>query len=260
VASHSGVELSRHITDEVAGAAAASARAQSSRPLPDAEDSYGAWTAIRRQLQAALQRIGALLRRDSLLTEKITRLEQEVESARRFAFHDELTGLPNRRLLADRFHQLVTRGARHHKQVVLLFLDLDGFKGLNDALGHAGGDSVLEQVAARLVDCIRASDTACRYGGDEFVVLLPDFNSQAEAVATAEKIRARLAAPYAVGCRAITITTSIGMAIFPSDGCELNELIQAADRAMYSDKARGPAWPHVQPISTAIARQARHRF
>lgn len=245
MASQFGGELSRHATEEIAGASGASARARSSQQLPDVAGPYLALAATRRQLQAALGRIGELLKRDSLLEEKIARLEQEVESTRRFAFHDELTGLPNRRLLMDRFNQVVARGARHHKQVVLLFLDLDGFKALNDASGHAVGDRVLEQVAARLMDCIRASDTACRYGGDEFVVLLPDFSSRVQAVAAAEKIRARLAAPYAVGCSAITITVSIGMAIFPIDGCAFGDLIQMADSAMYSDKARGPASPRV---------------
>jgi diguanylate cyclase (GGDEF)-like protein len=239
LASHSGGELSRHLAHQVAGAAAASARARSGQKLADAEASYRALASSRKRLQVALRQLDELLERDSLLQEKVALLEQEVARAHRFAFHDELTGLPNRRLLLDRFNQAVARAARQHKQIVLLFLDLDGFKRLNDVLGHAVGDRALEQVAARLTACIRASDTACRYGGDEFVVLLPDFEGQLSAVNVADKIRSRLAAPYAVGRSAMTITTSIGMAVYPIDGCALGDLIQVSDRAMYRDKARG---------------------
>jgi diguanylate cyclase (GGDEF)-like protein len=195
--------------------------------------------------------------RNSLLQENIAVLEQEVAKAYRFAYHDELTGLPNRRLLLDRFTQVVARDARRHEHAVLLFLDLDGFKRLNDTQGHVIGDKVLQQVAARLTACVRASDTACRYGGDEFVVLLPEFKSQVRAVAAAEKIRMRLAMPYTMADSALAITTSIGMAIYPRDGCALDDLIQTADRAMYQNKCRlappsvseaqRSAWPWALP-------------
>ena len=122
----------------------------------------------------------------------MNQLAQAVAQARRFSHYDQLTGLPNRTLLLDRFNQAAARAARQRKQVALLFLDLDGFKSINDMLGHAAGDRLLQQVAARLTASIRTSDTACRYGGDEFVVLLPELECGESAVAACEKIRAHL--------------------------------------------------------------------
>lgn len=214
--------------------------------------SSGRWETIRQFLGAALvtpyfstraygdfkrRRLEELRGRDSLLEQRIVLLEREVETAYRFAYHDQLTGLPNRRLLLDRFNQVVARGIRHHEHVVLLFIDLDGFKRINDTLGHTVGDRVLQQLAARLTACIRASDTACRYGGDEFVVLLPEIQTLDQAAAVMAKISAQLAEPYAIGDSTVTSTASIGIAVFPVDGCEFLELIQAADRDMYRNKS-----------------------
>jgi diguanylate cyclase (GGDEF)-like protein len=259
VASHCGGELPGHSAYDVAGAAAAaSAQARLRQDLPDLEALHRAVEGSRQQLQAALRRIDELLGRELSLERQVALLEQEAENARRFAFHDELTGLPNRRLLLDRFSQVIAREAREHKQVVLLFIDIDGFKRLNDEFGHVVGDRVLEQVAARLTAYIRVSDTACRYGGDEFVVLLPDYISHGQAVAATENIHARLAEPYAAGGSAITIRASIGVAVFPTDGCELDDLIQAADRAMYREKNRERTLrnvlehrPRKQPLCTS---------
>lgn len=160
-----------------------------------------------------------------------------MSKARTLIYRDELTGLANRRLLLSQFHQAAARAARQRKQVALLFVDLDGFKNVNDALGHVTGDTLLRQVGARLVACIRASDTACRLGGDEFVVLLPELECRENAVIVAEKIRAHLATPYVVDGVAITMTTSIGMALYPIDAQEWGDLMRRADIAMYCDKA-----------------------
>jgi len=197
--------------------------------------------AIRQELDAALREIETLRAQGSLLTKQMALLTQEVARARQFAHHDGLTGLPNRRLLLDRYNQAVAAATRQHRQVALLFLDLDGFKGVNDTYGHAAGDRVLQQVALRLRACIRSSDTACRYGGDEFVILLPQYEGRERAVAVAEKVCAHLAAPYAVGGTAISVTASIGMAIYPIDGHEYGDLMQVTDRAMYRDKVRDVA-------------------
>jgi diguanylate cyclase (GGDEF)-like protein len=191
----------------------------------------------RERLRAALCRIDALEANGLLLRHQVALLQRTVTRERRFAYHDELTGLPNRRLLLDRYKQAVALAARQRRLVALLFLDLNDFKVVNDTHGHAAGDCILQQVAARLRTSVRASDTACRYGGDEFVVLLPDLETPVSAVAAVRKIRARLAAPYAVDGKEISVTASIGTALYPVDGDEYVELMRVTDGSMYRDKA-----------------------
>jgi len=180
-----------------------------------------------------------------LAQDRIDRLEQEVAQLkraiadeRRYAYFDALTGLPNRRLLLDRANQALARGARLHLHTALLFLDLDGFKIINDAVGHCLGDELLLQVSARLKACIRASDTACRFGGDEFVVLLAQIDSREKALLVTHKLRAAIARPYRLRNRMVQLTTSIGVAVCPADGTEYAQLLEHCDRAMYRDKAR----------------------
>lgn len=191
----------------------------------------------RERLRLALCRIDVLETNTLLLRQKVALLQRSAARARRFACQDELTGLPNRRLLLDRYHQAVALAARQHRLVALLFLDLNGFKDVNDTHGHATGDRILQQVAERLRASIRASDTACRYGGDEFVVLLPELAGLRSALEAARKIRDRLAAPYTVDGTEITVTASIGTAVYPIDGRDYGELMRAMDASMYRDKA-----------------------
>ena len=193
------------------------------------------------RLKSALCRIDALETEGLLLKHQVALLQRTVTQARRFAHHDEMTGLPNRRLLQDRYKQAVALAARQNRRVALLFLDLNGFKKINDEHGHGAGDSILQQFAMRLLACIRTSDTACRYGGDEFVVLLPEFEGRESAVAAAEKIRDRLAIPYIVDGAEITVTASIGVAVYPVDGHEYGDLMRVTDGLMYRDKARDAA-------------------
>ena len=195
----------------------------------------------RQQTKATQRQIETLGETNSLLKQELVRLAQEVAQARYFAYHDELTGLPNRSLLQDRLSQAMVQAARQYKQVVMLLLDLDGFKSVNDRLGHAAGDKLLRQVAQRLIACIRGADTACRYGGDEFVVMLPEFDGDESAATVAEKIRAHLAAPYTIDGSGIAVTASTGTAIYPDDGDNYNTLIEHADIAMYRAKAHGGA-------------------
>lgn len=191
----------------------------------------------RQQLEAARREIDALLKLNTLLKVESALLAESLSNARRFASHDELTGLPNRRLLYDHFDKAVARARRQRNQVVLLFVDIDDFKSINDKFGHLSADSLLRQVATRLTACIRRSDTACRYGGDELVVLLPDIETPGQAIVAAERIRTELAAPYDVDGMPVRMTASIGMATWPIDGEDCVALIKAADVAMYREKA-----------------------
>jgi len=196
-------------------------------------------------IEAAQRRITLLERRERKLKVEVMRLLRAVEQAHRFAYHDELTGLPNRRMLSDRIGQAVARAQRQHGQVALLFLDLDGFKNINDTLGHAAGDTLLQQVAARLSACVRTNDTVSRYGGDEFAILLPELDSRASAVTAAAKICAQLGIPFVVDDCEITLTASIGMAVYPSDGSDFRDLMKRSDQAMYREKHRSVSQPAI---------------
>ena len=171
------------------------------------------------------------------------RKRAEAEIAR-LAFYDELTGLPNRRLLQDRLQQAMRQSARDRKHSALLFLDLDNFKAINDSMGHDWGDHMLSQVAMRLSGCVRASDTVARLGGDEFVVVLQGLDGAPERAAAmaevvAHKIITALGQPYPLGGRTLYSTPSIGIALFQGQEIPVSELLQHADLAMYQAKSRG---------------------
>jgi diguanylate cyclase (GGDEF)-like protein len=135
--------------------------------------------------------------------------------------------------------QAIAAALRNHTQIAVLFLDLDGFKHINDSLGHAVGDKLLQSVATRLVGCVRSSDTVSRQGGDEFVVLLSEIKHAAEAAITAAKIITALTAPHLVDRHQLHVTASIGLSTFPDDGRDAESLIKAADTAMYEAKGKG---------------------
>lgn len=155
------------------------------------------------------------------------------------AQHDFLTDLPNRVLLTERITQAIMLAQRHHKLVALLFVDLDHFKYINDTLGHAIGDQLLQSVADRLLACVRATDTVCRQGGDEFVILLTEIEQSQDAAHFAEKIRTVLATPCTISGHELTVTLSIGISIYPDDGMNVDSVMQNADTAMYYAKAKG---------------------
>jgi diguanylate cyclase (GGDEF)-like protein len=157
---------------------------------------------------------------------------------RALAHHDELTGLPNRRLLDDRIAQAFAAARRTRDNVAVMLLDLDHFKPINDTYGHEAGDQVLKAVAARLRNCVRKADTVARLGGDEFVVMLPMRDAQ-HAVRVAEGILAALAEPFPVGTNQFRLGVSIGISVFPDDAAEKDDLLKFADRAMYAVKASG---------------------
>lgn len=155
------------------------------------------------------------------------------------AQHDFLTNLPNRVLLNDRIEQAIAFAKRHHTQLSLLFLDLDNFKRINDTLGHATGDRLLQSVSQRLLKCIRNTDTVSRQGGDEFIILLADNKNGQDAALTAEKILEEFKPAHHVGKYPLHISTSIGISVYPNDGLDAEILIKNADTAMYFAKQKG---------------------
>ena len=155
------------------------------------------------------------------------------------AQHDPLTDLPNRTLLKDRLNQAVALARRHGNRVAVLFIDMDRFKHVNDSLGHAIGDKLLQDVGKRLMAAVRSSDTVSRHGGDEFVVVLPEIEQAHHAARHAEKIQAALSAPYAIAGHDLRVNISVGISIFPDDGHNAEALIQCADTAMYHAKENG---------------------
>ena len=155
------------------------------------------------------------------------------------AEHDSLTGLPNRLLLNDRVSQAIVLATRHKKRIALLFLDLDGFKHINDSLGHPIGDKVLQATGKRLVDCVRAADTVSRLGGDEFVVLLSEVAHPEDAAITARRMLQAVAEPQSIDHHDLHVTTSIGLSVFPDDGLDGETLVKNADMAMYQAKENG---------------------
>ena len=155
------------------------------------------------------------------------------------AEHDFLTGLPNRLLLNDRIDQAIARAERQGNKVAVLFLDLDRFKFVNDALGHAIGDRLLQSVAKQLVECVRGSDTVTRLGGDEFVALLPELDHSEDAAITARRMLKAVAAVHSIGDHVLEVSTSIGVSIYPDDGHDAETLIRNADTAMYQAKESG---------------------
>jgi diguanylate cyclase (GGDEF)-like protein len=166
----------------------------------------------------------------------------EIKAAERrvahLAYHDVLTGLPNRALLTERATLALALAARQGQELAVLFLDLDRFKEVNDSLGHAEGDTLLVQTAARLQSLTRAEDTLCRLGGDEFVLLLATAG-QAGALRVADKLLEAFHPPFIVAGHSLRVTVSIGIALYPHDGANFSDLLKNADAALYRAKQDG---------------------
>ena len=155
------------------------------------------------------------------------------------AFHDELTTLPNRTLFVDRLERAVAMARRRGSQLAVLILDLDGFKDVNDTFGHEAGDLLLKGVAGRLKACLRDADTLSRLGGDEFAVLLPVIDGAASAREVASRLLVLLRRPFYMAGDEISVSASIGVALFPGDGDSPEELMHCADQTMYGVKRAG---------------------
>lgn len=152
---------------------------------------------------------------------------------------DDLTGLPNRTLLAERVERAMLSADRRQCKAALLFLDLDHFKPVNDNYGHVIGDQLLREVASRMAGSVRATDTVARYGGDEFILVLPDIGCPEEALQIAEKLIRALQQPFAVADTEVTIGCSIGVALYPDHGLTIEQLHHEADQALYQAKTQG---------------------
>jgi len=169
------------------------------------------------------------------LTDELSRQKQEMEY---MALHDALSGLPNRNLLNDRLDKRIAMSQRDRGRFALAMIDLDGFKDINDTLGHGAGDALLQEIARRLSTCIRSVDTVARVGGDEFVLLLDDLDP-AGSLDICQRAAAEIARPVAVRDNEVRVGASIGIAVFPQHGDDAETLTRNADQAMYAVKAEG---------------------
>lgn len=174
-----------------------------------------------------------------IIGEDITEKRIDRERINFLAYHDVLTGLPNRMLMVDRLQQALASAARNNTRVALFFLDLDRFKEVNDTLGHEVGDQLLNQVALRLRNCIRETDTVARFGGDEFLVVLPNISSVKDVETVARKIKVALADPFELGRHVVNISGSIGISLYYDHAEDIDTLMKYADIAMYRAKQKG---------------------
>jgi diguanylate cyclase (GGDEF)-like protein/PAS domain S-box-containing protein len=169
----------------------------------------------------------------------ISERKRAEEQVKHLAFHDPLTNLPNRLLFSDRLTLAVAQAHRHNQRLAVLFLDLDRFKVINDSLGHSVGDELLRQVAERIQEYVREGDTVARLGGDEFTLLVPGISAEEDAAKIARKICEAIHDPFWIDGRELFVTTSVGVAVYPSDGHDGESLVRNADSAMYRAKDQG---------------------
>src|SRR5476649_1723095 len=166
-------------------------------------------------------------------------LEHSNRALESLALHDALTGLPNRRLLMDRLSLAIAHARRNKCAMAVMYLDLDGFKQINDTLGHGAGDTLLGMVAARLVAAVRQEDTVARLGGDEFVIALWELSHADDAAKLASKVIQAVSQPFSIQGRGMSVTVSVGVGIYPAHGEEVETLMKSADLALYEAKRTG---------------------
>jgi diguanylate cyclase (GGDEF)-like protein/PAS domain S-box-containing protein len=169
----------------------------------------------------------------------ITKMKQTEAQLENLAHYDPLTQLPNRLLFRDRVNQALLRAERDGKLLVVMFVDLDGFKQVNDTLGHPKGDELLVAVSERICKCVRRSDTVARLGGDEFTVIMPDVSELRHVMTVAQRITDSVSAPFSLGDSQVFTSASIGISVFPTNGQDIDILLKHADTAMYCAKSKG---------------------
>ncbi|MDF2572459.1 MAG: diguanylate cyclase domain protein [Sporomusa sp.] len=169
----------------------------------------------------------------------ITQHKKNEEKNQHYAYHDPLTGLPNRRLLEDRLSMAIIQAKRNQEQVAVVFFDLDNFKPVNDTYGHDVGDELLQEIASRTEACVRQGDTVARIGGDEFVIVLPAIKSKDDVITIANRVLQECRRPVTLRGSTVSVSASIGISFFPQDGTDITELTRKADVAMYMSKQRG---------------------
>lgn len=175
----------------------------------------------------------------AIVVSDITGEKRSEEQVQQYAYHDHLTGLPNRRLLDDRLSMAIAQAKRLTGKIAVIFLDLDNFKPVNDTYGHDAGDELLQQLAKRIVNHVREGDTVARVGGDEFVIILPQVNTKAQARQLALRLLIACRQPFMIRNHEVFVSASIGVSMYPDDGLDISDLIRSADMAMYHSKRNG---------------------
>lgn len=175
----------------------------------------------------------------AITSRDITESKRLSDHVNYLAYHDQLTRLANRTLLQDRLQQAILRAQRHKQKVAVFMLDIDNFKHINDSLGHADGDALLRAIGERLRSCARETDTVARIGGDEFVIVMPDFKTLEDVERCGKHIVESTARPITLSSREVKITVSVGLCIYPDGGLDAEQLLKNADAAMYLVKDRG---------------------
>lgn len=214
---------------------------------PSVEDALEKTEIVEDKVQQAADKLSEVnlalkqeVRERHVLEFRLAAVTERAEASRNAAFHDLLTGLPNRALFNDRLEHGLAQAKRHDRSLAVMFIDLDGFKKINDIYGHDAGDDVLKTIAIRLTASTRDDDTVSRHGGDEFLYLLTEVGSAEDVKAIAEKIIASIQMPLQMTVDGVKIdadiSASIGIALFPKDGSTAHDLIKSADRAMYQAK------------------------
>ncbi len=203
---------------------------------PFALGRYSSYTGYLEVLLQTLMGVGMIA---CLLEDEREAAELATVEIEHLAYHDALTGLPNRPLFIDRLIVALAQAGRGERHLAVLFLDLDRFKDINDSLGHSVGDQLLKEVAERIRHCVREGDTIARFGGDEFTLLIPNIDSVDDAAKIAHKIIETLKIPFYISDRELFVSTSVGVSLYPNDGADPETLVRNADTAMYRAKDQG---------------------